>query len=140
MQVPPGDTRVWRLVQRCTGKVWRKREPLRLHGHRRAHAMAWDCATASAPKQGLFRRPLVSVFSLFPSLPLYGQFWDGAASSWKVMASSCFAFEATGCRANALYHPRASSTQYHSSRRLMKGCQSQYDGCACSSKTDQLFV
>lgn len=81
MQVSPGDTRVWRLVPRCTGEVWRKREPLSLRGHRRARAMARDCATACTPKQGLFGKPwgLPRLSSVFPSLP----------SLWAVLGWSC---------------------------------------------------
>ena len=92
MQVSPGETRVWRLVLRCTGKVWRKREPLSLHGHRRAHAMARDRATAYTPKQGLFRKPWglppsllrisqspLSMGSFGMELPLHGRGWLAAA-------------------------------------------------------------
>lgn len=76
----------------------------------------------------------------FPVSPRYGQFWDGAASSRMRMASSCFDREATRCRANALYHPKASSAQHRSALGSMEACQSQYDGCVCGSKTGELFA
>lgn len=93
---------------------------------RTCHDTGLCCSLYS--KTGLVQKALgpASVSSPhFPVSHLYGQFWDGPASSWKGMAGSCFACEAAECWANALYHPRDSPTQHRSALRSVKGCQSQ---------------
>lgn len=67
--------------------------------------MAPHCATGCAlgvvaPQKVLGMSP---VPPCFPVSPPCGQFWGGAASSWKGVSGSCFACEATSCRANAPY-------------------------------------
>lgn len=130
MQVPPGERRAWRLVLRLTGKVWRKREPLSLRGHRRACAVARDGAPACTPNPGLFREPWGLPLSLLlisqPPLSM-GSFGMELPPRRRGWLASGFACEATRCWANALYHQRASLTQYCSLKSIRWMCLWQQD-------------